>query len=270
MSATGEELLACLFGADLDSPAALAERGRLWFEVVWSWNRERARASAISPARRERPARGRARPAARPPLPSRCLARPAPANLYRGRSRAFAYDGLALEAASAALDAGFDAEVHPLEAGFFYLPFEHAERLDCQSAAWRGSKRSRARSRPPEPTLESWPTSRAGIATDRALGRFPHRNALSVRLPDRRGSARISSRAARGFGGDMQDLRERREATVCASHGGRERPHFETVMSPSPTRATSHPGSVQIHDGDAAVRHYFKDTRGAFPDNATS
>ena len=64
----------------------------------------------------------------------------------------------------------------------------------------------------------------------------------------------------------MQDLRQRREATV-RSHMEAENVHdFETVMG-----TFAHPRyeiipTAQVHDGDAAVRQYFKDTRTAFPD----
>jgi steroid delta-isomerase-like uncharacterized protein len=64
----------------------------------------------------------------------------------------------------------------------------------------------------------------------------------------------------------MQDLRQRREATV-RSHMEAENVHdFETVMG-----TFAHPRyeiipTGQVHDGDAAVRQYFADTRGAFPD----
>ena len=64
----------------------------------------------------------------------------------------------------------------------------------------------------------------------------------------------------------MQDLRSRREAVV-RRHMEAENVHdFETVMG-----TFAHPRyeivpTGQVHDGDAAVRQYFKDTRAAFPD----
>jgi steroid delta-isomerase-like uncharacterized protein len=64
----------------------------------------------------------------------------------------------------------------------------------------------------------------------------------------------------------MQDLRSRREAVV-RQHMDAENVHdFETVMG-----TFAHPRyeiipTGQVHDGDAAVRQYFKDTRTAFPD----
>jgi steroid delta-isomerase-like uncharacterized protein len=64
----------------------------------------------------------------------------------------------------------------------------------------------------------------------------------------------------------QQDLREQREAVV-RRHMEAENVHeFEAVMG-----TFAHPryeiiATGQIHDGDAAVRQYFEDTRGAFPD----
>ena len=64
----------------------------------------------------------------------------------------------------------------------------------------------------------------------------------------------------------MQELRQRREATV-RRHMEAENVHdFETVMG-----TFAHPRyeiipTGQVHDGDVAVRQYFADTRGAFPD----
>lgn len=55
-----------------------------------------------------------------------------PRNLFRGSSHAFATDPLARHYAAAAVDAGFD-QAHPVELrAFFYLPFEHSERLEDQ------------------------------------------------------------------------------------------------------------------------------------------
>lgn len=64
----------------------------------------------------------------------------------------------------------------------------------------------------------------------------------------------------------MQELRARREAVV-RRHMEAENVHdFETVMG-----TFAHPRyeiipTGQVHDGDAAVRQYFRDTRAAFPD----
>jgi len=64
----------------------------------------------------------------------------------------------------------------------------------------------------------------------------------------------------------QQDLRERREAVVRRHMEAENVQDFEAVMG-----TFAHPryeiiATGQIHDGDAAVRQYFEDTRGAFPD----
>jgi steroid delta-isomerase-like uncharacterized protein len=98
------------------------------------------------------------------------------------------------------------------------------------------------------------------------FGRFPHRSPLLGRLPTAAERSYLES-GGESFGGAMQqDLRERREATV-RRHMEAENVHdFETVMG-----TFSHPRyeiipTGQVHDGDAPVRQYFKDTRTAFPD----
>ena len=55
-----------------------------------------------------------------------------PRNIYRGTARSFAYDDKAKQTAQGVIDLGIDAKVHPLEATFIYLPFEHSEDLTDQ------------------------------------------------------------------------------------------------------------------------------------------
>jgi steroid delta-isomerase-like uncharacterized protein len=267
MSAPHAELLAFWFGTELDSPEAMAERGRLWFEGGADVDRElRARFGDL-PERAASGALDGWRDSPRSALALVIALDQLPRNLFRGSARTFGYDGLALEAASAALERGFDRDVHPLEAGFFYLPFEHAERLDCQersvalfeALAARGPAHLRS-------ALESWADfARRHRDVIARFGRFPHRNALLGRLPTAAERAYLES-GGESFGGAMQSLRERREATVRL-HMEAENVHdFDTVMN-----TFSHPryeiiATGQVHDGDAAVRQYFKDTRTAFPD----
>jgi steroid delta-isomerase-like uncharacterized protein len=61
-------------------------------------------------------------------------------------------------------------------------------------------------------------------------------------------------------------LRERREATV-RRHMQAENAHdFETVMRTFAQPRYEILPTGQVHDGDTAVRQYFRDTRTAFPD----
>jgi uncharacterized protein (DUF924 family) len=92
-----------------------------------------------------------------------------PRNVFRGSAHAFATDGLALEYARGAIDAGFDQRIHAPMRLFLYMPFEHSEAMADQERAVR--------------LIEAM--ADAGYA-DYArrhrdviarFGRFPHRNA---------------------------------------------------------------------------------------------
>jgi uncharacterized protein (DUF924 family) len=103
-----------------------------------------------------------------------------PRNLYRGSAQAFAFDAKAAAAASAAVDAGYDAQLHPLMAAFVYLPFEHAEDPALQARSVRCYE---ALERRAPSGLEAMFASFADYARRHAViidrfGRFPHRNAL--------------------------------------------------------------------------------------------
>ncbi|MCC6920016.1 MAG: DUF924 domain-containing protein [Alphaproteobacteria bacterium] len=90
-------------------------------------------------------------------------------NLYRGDARAFAGDAVARTVADAAIAEGFDHQVDPVLRQFFYLPFEHSERMEDQDRSVTlftalGGK-----------TLPYAIEHRDIIAR---FGRFPHRNAV--------------------------------------------------------------------------------------------
>jgi steroid delta-isomerase-like uncharacterized protein len=269
MSEGPEALLAFWFGADLDSPAALGERARFWFEGGPAVDRELRGRFAELPERAATGALDAWAAAPRSALARVIALDQLPRNLFRGTARAFAYDGLALEAAEAALAAGFDRALHPLEAGFLYLPFEHAERLDAQQRAVASFEALAARAAEPahRAMLVEWADfARRHRAVIERFGRFPHRNAALGRLPTAAERTYLAE-GGESFGGAVEnDLRQRRE-DVVRRHMEAENVHdFETVM-----RTFAHPRyeiipTGQIHDGDAAVRQYFRDTRGAFPD----
>jgi len=97
-----------------------------------------------------------------------------PRNMFRDTPRAFATDGLALEAARHALAQGYDRTLQPLERMFVYLPFEHAESLAEQETAC-------ALTRPLEAFAETDDVYRYAVAHRDIIarfGRFPHRNAI--------------------------------------------------------------------------------------------
>jgi uncharacterized protein (DUF924 family) len=108
-----------------------------------------------------------------------------PRNLHRRSPRAFAYDALACEVATQALDEGFDRALHPVEASFFYLSFEHAEDAALQercvslyaelAARCQGEVSQRVGS------FHEYAVAHRDVI--RRFGRFPHRNAVLEREP---------------------------------------------------------------------------------------
>lgn len=97
-----------------------------------------------------------------------------PRNVFRGSAHAFATDPLARHYAARALDAGFDARVHPALRVFFCLPFEHSESMADQ-------QRSVALAQALGETgyLDYAIAHRDVIAR---FGRFPHRNHVLARV----------------------------------------------------------------------------------------
>lgn len=97
-----------------------------------------------------------------------------PRNMFRGDRRSFGSDGLALRYASAAVRRAYDRQVLPVQRSFFYLPFEHSEKLVHQKESvrlFRGLERQ------------------AGMKNNllyaikhqdiiKKFGRFPHRNQI--------------------------------------------------------------------------------------------
>lgn len=92
----------------------------------------------------------------------------APRNLFRGGTRAFATDPLAVAVAEAAIARGFDARVTREMRMFFYLPFEHAEDAGLQA---RCVALFRAHG---DADLLRYAEIHAEIIE--RFGRFPHRN----------------------------------------------------------------------------------------------
>lgn len=175
-----EDLLLFWFGRDLDSPGAVAARCRLWFSAPADFDEEIRARFAELPGLAETGLLDGWRE-----KPCSCLALvlafdQLPRNLYRRSRQAFAFDAGAVKVAEEALARGFDTAVHPLEAAFFYLPFEHAEDLSLQERAVELFGRLCERS-PAEllPVFESFfEYAVRHLAVIRRFGRFPHRNHL--------------------------------------------------------------------------------------------
>ncbi len=96
---------------------------------------------------------------------------PFPRRMFRGTSRAYATDDLALETARQAVVRHFDDRIDKNFKLFFYLPFLHAERIGEQRLALFYI---RERMKDPE-----WIARAAWrLETIERFGRFPHRNAV--------------------------------------------------------------------------------------------
>ena len=108
-------------------------------------------------------------------------------NLHRDSAEAFATDPLALAIARGAVERGLDDQVAAAARAFFYMPFQHSERLADQDRALAlftalGDARS----------IEFSHKHRDIIAR---FGRFPHRNTVLGRA-DRPGEAEAAREGA--------------------------------------------------------------------------
>jgi uncharacterized protein (DUF924 family) len=93
--------------------------------------------------------------------------------MWRGSAHAYATDPLARSVAEAALAQGLDRQVDPKLRPFFYLPFEHSERIEDQERAVTLCQALHDEAGD-ESTLK-WAVLHRDIIA--RFGRFPHRNA---------------------------------------------------------------------------------------------
>jgi uncharacterized protein (DUF924 family) len=101
-----------------------------------------------------------------------------PRNMFRGSSRAFAADPLALDAARHAVERGYDRGMLPVERMFAYLPFEHSESPEDQLKACELTA-------PLDAFPETSDAHRYAVLHHeivKRFGRFPHRNAILGRV----------------------------------------------------------------------------------------
>jgi uncharacterized protein (DUF924 family) len=180
MPSDPEQILSFWFANALDSPEAATEQGRLWFEQSGTFDEDIRKRFGDLP---ERAARGEFetwRSAPRSALALVLLLDQFPRNLFRDSPRAFEFDAKACDVALGAIAAGFDEKVHPLEAVFLYLPFEHAEDLELQHRSVALFEKLCLRA--PEPMKSQFEEfadyARRHRDVIRRFGRFPHRNAL--------------------------------------------------------------------------------------------
>ena len=95
-----------------------------------------------------------------------------PRNLYRGSAHAFATDPLAFANARQAIERGLDGQVAPELRPFFYLPYEHSERIEDQDRSVTLCEAHRNATGDAD-TLR-WAHLHREIIV--RFGRFPHRN----------------------------------------------------------------------------------------------
>lgn len=97
-----------------------------------------------------------------------------PRNLFRNSPRAYATDAFALEVAAEAVAGGFDQEFDPMRRCFFYMPFQHSEKLSDQKLALHffGAL-------PEHPDKVAFvAAAQQHYAIIARFRRFPHRNAI--------------------------------------------------------------------------------------------
>jgi uncharacterized protein (DUF924 family) len=175
-----EALLERWFGHATDDPVAAREHNKTWFLANPAFDDLLRAQFGDLPARLRSGEYSHWRSDPRTALARILALDQIPRNVFRGSPAAFAFDALAQEAAIEAVACGFDHILHPLEAVFVYLPFEHAENMDLQRRSVEHFSALRARS----PTMladlfDSYLDYARRHATVVAqFGRFPHRNAI--------------------------------------------------------------------------------------------
>lgn len=178
MTDTVEMILDFWFADAVASAEALNRRAKLWFRPTEAFDREIQRNFGALPERALRGELDAWLEEARSALALILVLDQFPRNLFRSTAQAFSFDGKACTAALAALEAGFDRELDPLEASFLYLPLEHAEDLPLQNRAVELFERLAGRALPQlRPRFEAFAAyARRHREVIRRFGRFPHRN----------------------------------------------------------------------------------------------
>ncbi len=174
------EILDFWFGSELDDPAALRARNAMWFGSDAALDRTVARRFAHLPQTALAGELDAWAGSAEGALALVLALDQFPRNLYRGGPRAFSGDAKALAVALEAIDAGFDAWLHPVRASFLYLPLEHAEDAALQERCVALFQQLAERAPPGlEPRFESFlDFARRHRDMVVRFGRFPHRNAV--------------------------------------------------------------------------------------------
>jgi uncharacterized protein (DUF924 family) len=160
-----DEVLAFWFGLDPEqwwkTDPTLDERIREGFEELWSKRRQDVPEAFLG--------------SARDALAAIILFDQFPRNMFRGHADQFSTDPLALAVAKGAVERGYDQQIPCDRRVFFYMPFEHSERLEDQrqslllfTALGDGH-------------FLGFAKKHHDIVA--RFGRFPHRNAILGRSP---------------------------------------------------------------------------------------
>jgi uncharacterized protein (DUF924 family) len=184
MDPRASEILRFWFSDALNSDAAAKARYKVWFRHDPQFDAEIQRRFADLPDQAAAGALDTWMLDAHAALAHVLVLDQFPRNLFRNDARAFAYDAVARLASLDAIGHGFDDAVHPLQAVFFYLPFEHAEapELQEQSVALFAALRERA-PHGCEAQFDGFVDyARRHRDVIARFGRFPHRNGVLARI----------------------------------------------------------------------------------------
>jgi uncharacterized protein (DUF924 family) len=200
--AVWNEILSFWFGDDVEDEASIEAASARWFGRDDAFDAEIARRFGSLPERARAGELDDWRSSANTALALVLVLDQFPRNLHRDSADAFRYDGLALEIALAAIEAGFDEAVEPVRAPFFYLPLEHAEDLAaqdrCVALFERLQNRCAPRLREHVNQYHSYAVRHRNVIL--RFGRFPHRNAHLQRSSSEEERAYLAGDGER-FGG---------------------------------------------------------------------
>ena len=180
MTASPESVLAFWFGAPGSAAEIAGRQGKLWFgkspvndqRVIEQFTDALADASQGGLDHWSGTPRGR--------LALVIVLDQFPHHIHRDQPQAFATDPQALAQSLAALAAGEDRQLAPIERVFLYLPLEHAESLDMQersvSLYEQLAHEAAADERAPFDNFLDYARKHRDVVA--RFGRFPHRNAI--------------------------------------------------------------------------------------------
>jgi uncharacterized protein (DUF924 family) len=98
-------------------------------------------------------------------------------NIFRGNSKSFFYDNIALDSALLAIKSSFEQKFNPVKRIFFYLPLEHSESLEIQKLSLKKFQEF-VNENPGELTENYYKFAMKHYEIIDRFGRFPHRNII--------------------------------------------------------------------------------------------